>query len=660
MNLKHNIFNNSVASKTVTLVLLVTGVIMLTAGYFQTRHVHDIVAAEMDRQANRSMMGAVEVIRNRINSIETAVKTTAALADKFAMQEQTADSMITRLISSNEDIAAVTLLYKENYFSKHSRYYAPTISRDLESGELTIDEIGGPENDFCYLETDSNWIYTNKLDRGYWCLPYVDSMSTKRSMVTYSVPLHDKDNNIYAVLCADIDLHWVNNIVEEAKPFKYSDVIVMSRDSQYVCHPDKEWVLSRNVVEYARKMKDKEFLNLADHMLRRERGNDTLEMLGKYDNGTYSQEDLETYFVYYAPIESVVWSVCFLIPEEDILKGANRLQTSQMVFIVLLLLGISLMTYLIIHKQLSPLKLLSDDAKDIAKGRFDTPLPEINTQDEIRYLRDSFAEMQSSLVHYIDELKTTTAKKASMESELNIASGIQMSMLPKIFPPYPDRKELDIFGALTPAKGVGGDLYDFYIRDEKLFFCIGDVSGKGVPASLVMATTRTLFRTISNNQSSPDIIMKNLNRTIAEGNDTNMFVTLFIGVLDLKTGIVDFTNAGHDAPFIISGEEHNMLTVDPNIPVGILPDFNYNHQQISLLTKTTIFLYTDGLTEAENSNHDLFGLDRIGKVIRKSGKDPAPKMLIESMTNAVHEFVGGAEQSDDLTMLAITFIKTAR
>jgi len=654
---KHNFFNNSVASRTVVLVLVVTGAIMLTAGYFQTQHVRNIVALEMDRQANRSMIGAIKVIHNRLNSIETAVKTAAAFADKFAQDEQTADSLMKRLITSNNDISAVTLLYKENYFSNHGRYFAPTISKSQEGDKLISDEIGGPENDFCYLETDSNWVYTNKLDRGYWCLPYVDSMSTKRSMVTYSVPLHDKNNNIYAVLCADIDLQWVNNIVEEAKPFEYSHVIVMSRDSQYVCHPDKEWVLSRNVVEHARKQRDKNFLSLVDHMLRHERGNDTLEMMEKYDNDPTTNEDLNNFIVYYAPIENVIWSVCFLIPEDDILEGANRLRTSLMVFIVLLLVGISILIYLIIHKQLRPLEILSDDAKDIANGRFDTPLPEIKTNDEIRHLRDSFAEMQSSLRHYIEELKSTTAKKASMESELNIASGIQMSMLPKVFPPYPDRKELDIFGALTPAKGVGGDLYDFYIRDEKLFFCIGDVSGKGVPASLVMATTRTLFRTISNNESEPNVIMESINHTIADNNDTNMFVTLFVGVLDLKTGNLKYTNAGHDAPIIISDEGSKMLTVDANLPIGVITGFKYSLQQTSLHKKSTIFLYTDGLTEAENTEHELFGSERTDEVIHKIEKSYDPKLLIETMTDAVHQFVGKAEQSDDLTMLAITYTK---
>ncbi len=654
----YRIFNKSVASRTVLLVLVVTIIILLTAGYFQSQYVKEIVAAEMDRQANRSIAGAINVIHTRINNVETALKTAAAYADQFTMREESADSLLKRLISANEDIAAATLLYKDNFFERHGRYYAPTVSRNSKSGELVIDEIGGPENDFCYLETDSNWIYTNKHDRGYWCLPYVDSMSTKRSMVTYSVPLHDKDNNIYAVLCADVDLQWVNNIVEEAKPYEYSDVIVMSRDSQYVCHPDKEWVLSRNVVEHAKKHKDVNFLSLIDHMLKRERGNDTLEMMGKYDNSS-NNPTANNYIVYYAPIESVLWSVCFIIPEEKILESTNKMQIILLVFLILLLLLISVLIHLIIHRQLRPLKALSDDAIEIAKGRFDTTLPEIGTEDEIRQLRDSFAEMQSSLRHYIDELKDTTAKKASMESELKIASGIQMSMLPKIFPPYPDRKDIDVYGYLKPAKGVGGDLFDFFLRDDKIFFCIGDVSGKGIPASLVMAVTRTQFRIVSSHVSEPHNIIQTINNFMAENNDTNMFVTMFIGVLDINTGKLLFSNAGHDAPLIISedGSLVESLNVNSNIPLGISYGWEYNLQECSIASDSKIFLYTDGLTEAENGKHELFGDKRVNDTANNLKPGASPHQIIEAMTQAVHEFVGKAEQSDDLTMLAIKYIK---
>jgi sigma-B regulation protein RsbU (phosphoserine phosphatase) len=233
-----------------------------------------------------------------------------------------------------------------------------------------------------------------------------------------------------------------------------------------------------------------------------------------------------------------------------------------------------------------------------------------------------------------------------------------MGMLPKDFPTSRERDDVQLYASLTPAREVGGDLFDFYFRDEKLFFCIGDVSGKGVPASLFMAVTRSVFRTISARESMPDRIMAGLNATIIDMNESNMFVTLFVGVLDLPTGRLRYCNAGHDAPLLV-GAGMGPLTCDSNIPVGVRPSWKFTLQETSIFTGTTIFLFTDGLTEAENANHEQFQLERISEVAEQSleRQEQNPKQLIDQMTAAVHQFVGDAEQSDDLTMMAIQYIK---
>jgi len=330
--------------------------------------------------------------------------------------------------------------------------------------------------------------------------------------------------------------------------------------------------------------------------------------------------------------------------------------------LAILLVAISISLYYIIRWQLSPLKLLADKAKDISQGNFNVHLPKFSSKDEIRHLRDAFDDMQQSLSKYIEELQQTTATKASIESELRVASNIQMSMLPKIFPPYPDRNDIDIYGELTPAKSVGGDLFDFYIRDEKLFFCIGDVSGKGVPASLVMAVTRAQFRTVSAHEAAPDRIVTTLNDAMAEGNESNMFVTLYVGVLDLPTGRLRYCNAGHDAPLLIRFDQDtqvNELPCDSNIPVGVMPGWKFSGQETIIEPQTTIFLFTDGLTEAEDITHAQFGMKRTysqAQGILTSGSC-TPRAIINQMKDAVHAFVGEAEQSDDLTMLAVQYTK---
>jgi sigma-B regulation protein RsbU (phosphoserine phosphatase) len=266
--------------------------------------------------------------------------------------------------------------------------------------------------------------------------------------------------------------------------------------------------------------------------------------------------------------------------------------------------------------------------------------------------------MQHSLAEYVEELKNTTASKAAIENELKVAHDIQMSMLPKTFPPYPERDDIDIYGFLKPAKDVGGDLFDFYIHHEKLFFCIGDVSGKGVPASLVMAVSRSLFRNISAHTSEPEQIAYTLNEALADGNERAMFVTAFIGVLDLETGLLSYCNAGHNNPLII-GKEVSMLSCDPNLPLGVMDGVTFEKQEMVIEPQTTVFLYTDGLNEAENIQHDQFDIQRVidlATSMVKEGQDQ-PTTIIQKMTEAVHAFVGEAEQSDDLTMLAIKYIK---
>jgi sigma-B regulation protein RsbU (phosphoserine phosphatase) len=273
-------------------------------------------------------------------------------------------------------------------------------------------------------------------------------------------------------------------------------------------------------------------------------------------------------------------------------------------------------------------------------------------------LRDSFEQMEHSLSKYVEELKNTTAQKASFESELKIAHNIQMSMLPKTFPPYPDRDDIDIFGTLKPAKAVGGDLFDFHIHNEQLVFCIGDVSGKGVPASLFMAVTRSLFRNITAHELKPHHVVKALNESLSENNDLYMFVTLFVGVLDLQTGLLRYCNAGHDAPLLI-GNSVGTLPCDPNLPIGIQPDWEFTEQETLINQHTTIFLFTDGLNEAENISHDQFGDQRILNVAESllATGNHRPTTVVNKMNEAVHAFVGNAEQSDDLTMLAIQYKK---
>jgi len=264
----------------------------------------------------------------------------------------------------------------------------------------------------------------------------------------------------------------------------------------------------------------------------------------------------------------------------------------------------------------------------------------------------------------LERLRKVNAEKDRIGGELRVASQIQQSMLPHSLIQHAD---VDIFGSLVPAREVGGDLYDYYIRDEKLFFCIGDVSGKGAPSAMVMGVMHSLFRAFSAHENNPARMMQAINEISCQGNESNIFVTMFIGVLDLPTGRLRYCDAGHDAPIVIeesgdrsqetgvsSQERLVHVPVEPHLPVGVFDDVKYGVQEMQLEPDSTLFLYTDGLTEAKDSGRKQFGMNRVEEVLR--GDCPIqPRELIETITRRVHQFVGDAEQSDDLTMLAIHY-----
>lgn len=259
-----------------------------------------------------------------------------------------------------------------------------------------------------------------------------------------------------------------------------------------------------------------------------------------------------------------------------------------------------------------------------------------------------------SIVNAQMKFKKLNDKKERMESELRVAHGIQMAMLPNIFPPFPERDDIDMFAFLDPAKEVGGDLYDFYIRDNKLFFCIGDVSGKGVPAALVMAVTRSQFRTVSAHERSPLHIVTAMNNSMADINRDMMFVTFFCGILDLLNGHLRYCNAGHNGPLLIGKDGIRQLPVIPNLPLGIMPGMAYQEQETDLTYGEAIFLYTDGVTEAEDKDHRLFGEERLKETLAKAKGSAMDKL--SKLKAAISSFVGKAHQSDDMTTMLITYM----
>jgi phosphoserine phosphatase RsbU/P len=265
--------------------------------------------------------------------------------------------------------------------------------------------------------------------------------------------------------------------------------------------------------------------------------------------------------------------------------------------------------------------------------------------------------MRNDLRRYIDDLTETTATRERIASELSIAREIQLGIVPKLFPAFPDRKDIDLYAVLMPAREVGGDLYDFgLLDDDHLYIAIGDVSGKGVPASLLMAVGKTLLKSTICNLRDPGSALAEVNDEIGADNETCMFITLFCGILNLKTGEFIYANGGHNPPFLVRSAESAEMTGTPSGPaLGIIPGSAYTNQSLSMAPGDVLVLYTDGITEAMNPANELYGEDRLSDYIRERFESPAIE-IIDGLSRSVNDFADGAEQSDDITALVVRFL----
>jgi serine phosphatase RsbU (regulator of sigma subunit) len=250
-----------------------------------------------------------------------------------------------------------------------------------------------------------------------------------------------------------------------------------------------------------------------------------------------------------------------------------------------------------------------------------------------------------------DQLEVTTSIKERMESELRIARNIQMSMVPSVFP---DIKGLDMYASMTPAKEVGGDLYNYLLLGDKLYFCVGDVSGKGVPASLFMAQATRLFLTLAKQEMSPAEICTRMNDALSgDDNENNMFVTFWLGLVDLTTGHLSFCNAGHNPPVIgCGGDDVTFLKMQPNVPIGVLPGMEFEGEEMDTIKGQPFFIYTDGLNEAENKEKEEFSDARLIEILHNTSFSSS-QQLIEKLRAEVEAHRNGAEPSDDLTMMCL-------
>jgi sigma-B regulation protein RsbU (phosphoserine phosphatase) len=589
----------------------------------------------------QTRINSENLIKNTINKIELITKPIEKLPQNLASTySQNEDNLKKQLIGGvklNSNIFGMAAAFEPYQYDKAKRIFS--LYAYKKADKVIVTDLNSKDYDYFNQEW---YLAPKKLKKPIWSEPYFDKGGGNILMSTYSYPIIKGDKFI-GVTTADISLSKINKIVESIKILKTGYVFLISQGGRFISHPNKELILQKNIIEYAKSTGNKDLIKIAESIKKGKSG----FLPFKNEKGQFK--------IYFAPIKSIGWYIGIVFPQAELLSPLNRFAKQSLSLTIFGLVLLIFAVILVTKKITLRIMALSKNVEAISKGDLSKPIKVDNSPDEIGRLSQAFENMRVSLIDHIENLKNMTISKQKIESELNIARDIQMSILPKIFPPFPTHTEFDIYSMIRPAREVGGDLYDFFFIDEEHFcFLIGDVSGKGVPASLFMAVTKTLLKATAVSGKSPAEILYSVNNELELNNDSCVFVTVFIAVLNIKTGQVEYACAGHNPPVLINEDGGKFIEFDNFSALGVFPDIEYRNYRLNLKIDNSLLLYTDGVNEAFDINSNLYSYDRLIK-LTQNFKDKNSHEIVSLLIKDVEIFTEGAIQSDDITILNLKY-----
>jgi sigma-B regulation protein RsbU (phosphoserine phosphatase) len=555
-------------------------------------------------------------------------------------------------VQSNDYVYGCSVMFEPYSFVEDTMYYAPYFY-NLDSANTKFGrELFQSE----YLSKE--YYKKVKLSRKpFWAQPYIDTLNGIETLLTsYRVPFYYpiKDTSRFrGVISVDISLDWLKNYMSKIKPFKTGYLILISENGTIISRTD-----TNQSDEYFQK--NDNIFDLKDY-----RGMDYLKSIKSviFNNDTNLQvknsktNEIGRLFLWH--LNSSDWVMIMYVPDQELLKDFYTLFRYLIGISIIGFILLIFVTIVISRRFTKPIKNLAKITHEIGKGNFNITLPEIKTKDEVGILNSAINKMQNSLKLYVKDIEKTTSARERIEQELQIARDIQMGIIPKNFPPFPKIKSFDLFAHLEQAREVGGDLYDFFMIDhDHLCIAIGDVSGKGVPAALFMAISRTLLRAKATLHFKPQEIIASMNRTISNENENQMFVTFAIGILDIFNGDFEYCSAGHNPPYIYRANgDFELMKIKVNIPLGIDSEYTYKSDKLTLGDGDKFFIYTDGVTEAMDNKGDFFTDERLLQSLSLH-KDENITEIIHKTKKDIFSFTKGSPQSDDLAMMILSYFQT--
>ena len=516
-----------------------------------------------------------------------------------------------------------------------------TIYLATESGFLLSyddqSELSAEDGKDIYYDYSKSAWYTRAKETGRTCFTDIYNDSYNRGlMISCAAPFYDAGNKFSGVVCMDILISDLHNAIVDIDLGERAFAFLVDGAGKIINPPEHE-------------LNEAEALN---HSVAKE------ILAGKTG---VSLADNKSYYAY-TQVRSTGWKFCITIPEEVILSPVWTVNRNIIITMILFLLVFVMIIIVVAFvsrtfstRLTKPIIELGYDVEKISGGNLDYRA-EIRSDDEIGDLAQNFNNMAASLKEYVKNLAAVTAEKERIGAELNVATQIQADMLPRIFPPFPERKEFDIYATMTPAKEVGGDFYDFFmIDDDHLALVMADVSGKGVPAALFMVIAKTLIKTRSQIGGTPSEILRDVNNQLCEGNEADLFVTVWLGILEISTGKVTASNAGHEYPAIRHvGGTYELIKTKQSPAVATMEGLKFRQNEFTLNPGDNLFIYTDGVAEATNAQEELYGTDRMLEALN-STKNFSASEILTSMKHDVDNFTGEAPQFDDITMLCLRY-----
>ena len=622
--------------------MFVFAVIIMAITVFFYNYTQRKLREEVLRRANY----ALDNMENKVDRVlDTTLDMMAVFGGKIGHQLKNPEAIsdiLRDVVELAPGVSTSMVAFAPDFYPGKGHLFTLLVRK--ENDTISTYSLSGKDLDY----TSKDW-YRKPMITGKesWTDLIVNKTDKDQSVISLAQPVMDDSGKVCAVFMAKISLRWLFDAINENPMFGNSINILTNGKERIHFGSDNSTILEEDFVD---------MIWDTDNRLQTSWSLNACETLLESHNVLVTKYQGHYYFTFSFDMPIADWKMLFVSSSVDVFRDFRQTAAISGLVGLVGLLVVYLLLSRSIKRQTRPLTELSESARRIATGDFQTPIPQINSGDETQELGESFRHMRDSLLEYMEELKRTTIARQRIESELAIARSIQMGMVPKIFPPFPERSDLDIYAVMRPAREVGGDLYDYFIQEERLFFIIGDVSGKGIPASLFMAVVRSLFRSIAHQEQTPDAIVRRINSSVLDTNTQDgMFVTLVVGILDLRSGGLAFCDAGHN-PFIRKDRAGtSFVKMLPNIPVAVLNDFPYKTEYMDL-NDTTLFLYTDGVTEAENEKQELYGNQRLLMTIAEASEVTSAE-LMRHVTDSVERFVGNAEQSDDLTVLAIRYLR---